>query len=73
MSPLFPTSRDPWVSERPREAAALMVEAARASGMVRWRLTQARCITRGCREGGEGGERLQRGREGGREGGRGVH
>ena len=50
MSPFFPTSSDPWLSASPREAAALMVAAARASGIVRWRLIHARCITSGCRE-----------------------
>ena len=61
-SPLFPYSMEPCLSDIPREAAALIVAAARASGMVMWRFTQARCITIGWR-GGRGG----RGR-GGREG-----
>ena len=50
MSPFFPISSDPWLSDRPREAAALMVAAARASGIVRWRFTHARCITSGFAE-----------------------
>ena len=48
ISPHFPTSSDPYSSERPRAAAALMVAAERASGIVMWRLTHARCITSGC-------------------------
>lgn len=47
---------EPCLSDIPREAAALIVAAARASGMVMWRFTQARCITIGWRGGrGEGG------------------
>ena len=53
---------EPYLSDKPRAAAALIVAAARASGILMWRLTQARCITIGLRgEGGRGEE------EGGRE------
>lgn len=67
-SPLFPYSMEPCLSDIPREAAALIVAAARASGMVMWRLTQARCITIGWR-GGDG--RKGGGVRGGGGGGRG--
>lgn len=50
-SPCLPTSMEPCCSERPRAAAALMVAAARTSGMVMCRVTQAKCITNGCMEG----------------------
>ena len=48
-SPCLPTSMEPCCSERPRAAAALMVAAASTSGMVMCRVTQARCITNGCK------------------------
>ena len=58
----MPVSMEPYLSDKPRAAAALIVAAARASGILMWRLTQARCITIGLRgEGGRGEE------EGGRE------
>lgn len=47
MSPHLPTSSEPWLSDMPRAAAALIVAAARASDMLMCRLTQARCMTRG--------------------------
>lgn len=50
MSATFPGSSDPWVCDLPRDAAALMVAAARASSIVMPRLTQARCIVKGCSE-----------------------
>lgn len=52
-SPLLPGSMDPYLSDKPRAAAALIVAAARASGILMWRLTQARCITVGL-SGGDG-------------------
>ena len=58
---------EPYLSDKPRAAAALIVAAARASGILMWRLTQARCITIGLRGRGRGG----RGREGGGKDGRG--
>lgn len=73
----MPGSMDPYLSDKPRAAAALIVAAARASGILMWRLTQARCITVGL-SGGDGdvrGRKSERGREDGsgedkREGGR---
>ena len=66
-SPLLPGSMDPYLSDKPRAAAALIVAAARASGILMWRLTQARCITVGLRGGERGGGRWsKRGREDGR-------
>ena len=73
-SPLLPGSMDPYLSDKPRAAAALIVAAARASGILMWRLTQARCITVGLRGGERGvgdgareaermGEEKTRGRE----------
>ena len=65
---------EPYLSDKPRAAAALIVAAARASGILMWRLTQARCITIGLRGEGEGGGwedgrgRRERGREDGRGG-----
>ena len=54
----MPVSMEPYLSDKPRAAAALIVAAARASGILMWRLTQARCITIGLRgEGGRGGGR----------------
>ena len=47
MSPHLPTSSEPWLSDMPRAAAALIVAAARASDMFMCRFTQARCMTRG--------------------------
>ena len=47
MSAALPTSSDPRWPERPREAAALMVAAAKASCIVMCSSTQARCITMG--------------------------
>lgn len=61
----MPGSMDPYLSDKPRAAAALIVAAARASGILMWRLTQARCITVGL-SGGEGdvrGRKSERGRE----------
>ena len=67
-SPCLPTSMEPCCSERPRAAAALMVAAARTSGMVMCRVTQARCITNGCMMGGKRrgtrGEEEEEGSEG---------
>ena len=51
-SACLPTSSEPWVAARPTEAAALMVAAVSASGMVILNVTQARCITSGCGRGG---------------------
>ena len=72
-SPFLPGSMEPYLSDKPRAAAALIVAAARASGILMWRLTQARCITMGLRGEGEGGgwedgrgRRSERGREDGR-------
>ena len=48
MSAILFFSKEPQRSDRPRAAAALMVAAARASSMDILRVTQARCITRGC-------------------------
>ena len=69
----MPDSMEPYLSDKPRAAAALIVAAARASGILMWRLTQARCITIGLRGEGEGGgwedgrgRRRERGREDGR-------
>jgi len=63
----LPGSMDPYLSDKPRAAAALIVAAARASGILMWRLTQARCITVGLSGGGRGGGRWsKRGREDGR-------
>lgn len=45
MSACFPISMEPYRSDSPREAAALSVEAIRASGIVMCMWTQARCIT----------------------------
>ena len=46
-SATFPFSMDPWVADRPREWAELMVDAARASlRLILW-FTHARCITAG--------------------------
>ena len=50
MSATLPRSREPWVAERPREAAAFSVAATNASGMVMRRFTHARCITAGCKD-----------------------
>ena len=47
MSATFPGSRDPWVCDRPKDAAALIVAATRDSSIVMCRLTQARCIVKG--------------------------
>ena len=47
-SPAFPTSTDPRREATPSEAAALMVAAAKASGIVIRINTHARCITMGC-------------------------
>ena len=47
MSAILPRSNDPWVWDRPSDAAALSVAATRLSSMVMRRLTQARCIVRG--------------------------
>lgn len=47
-SPAFPTSMEPRLPDMPREKAALMVDAASASGMLMCRRTHARCMTMGC-------------------------
>ncbi len=49
MSALFPSSSDPHWSDRPSDAAALMVPATSDSSIVKPMLTQARCITNGYR------------------------
>ena len=50
MSPTFPGSSEPWVSDQPRDAAALIVDATRTSSIDMRRLTQARCIVNGCKQ-----------------------
>lgn len=47
MSAILPRSNEPWVWDRPSDAAALSVAATRLSSMVMRRLTQARCIVKG--------------------------
>ena len=46
-SPALPTSTDPLREATPSEAAALMVAAASASGMLMWNSTHAKCIVIG--------------------------
>ena len=53
-SACFPTSIEPYLSDSPREAAAFIVDAISASGIVMYICTQARCITIGCRRDMEG-------------------
>ena len=47
MSAILPRSNEPWLWDRPSDAAALSVAATRLSSMVMRRLTQARCIVKG--------------------------